>query len=184
MFWITRKKTQKEISYGIERDTPAFSGFGVGTLGSAVHLNEPGLEEMLPGSPQPPERWQCQPGGKPAHQLAFLEKATAPAAPSRGAWGHRAAGRPAPRGLHHVRLWFPQREKQIEIVAVWKTVLQKTIYPIVLNITISGTNLCWNEERGIHLINYEEQPDSMHSFLIVLGSSTACDDLLNAFATK
>lgn len=39
-------------------------------------------------------------------------------------------------------------------------------------------------KKGIHLINYEEQPDSMHSFLIVLGSATACDDRLNAFATE
>lgn len=56
----------------------------MGTLGCAVHLNEPGLEVMLPGSPQPPESWQCQPVDKPAHQLAFLEKVTAPAAPSGG----------------------------------------------------------------------------------------------------
>lgn len=66
----------------------------------------------------------------------------------------------------------------------WKTVLQKTIYPIILNTTVSQARLCWNEERGIHLINYEEQPDSMCSFFIVLGSATACDDTLNAFATE
>lgn len=70
------------------------------------------------------------------------------------------------------------------MIAAWKTVLQKTIYPAILNITISKASLCWNEERGIHLINYEEQPDSMHSFLIVLGSAAACDDTLNAFATE
>lgn len=74
--------------------------------------------------------------------------------------------------------------RQIEVIAVWKTVLQKTIYPIILNIPISEASLCWDEERGIHLINYEEQPDSMHSCLIVLGSAAACDDILSAFATE
>jgi len=90
----------------------------------------------------------------------------------------------AHRDCVNIRRWFPQCMEQIEIIAVWKTVLQKTVYPIILNITISSASLCWNEERGIHLINYEEQPDSTHSFIIVLGSATACDDTLNAFATE
>lgn len=84
----------------------------------------------------------------------------------------------------NIRLCFPQCMKQIESITLWKAVLKKTIHPIILSITISEASLCWNEERGIHLINYEEQPDSMQSFLIVLGSATACDDILNAFATE
>lgn len=131
-------------------------------------------------------------------QQVFLEKVTSSAAP-KGGWTL-----PHPTwslGMAVLRVGMPMmcygHQHQALVSPVYEAnrnccflescptaVPQKKNHPVILNITILGINLCWNEERDIHLINYEQQPDWKHNFLIVLGNSTACDDTLNVFATK
>lgn len=168
-----------------------FSGFGVGTLGCAVHLEGPRLDMMFSGNHQPPALWQCQRGDQQHVSWCFWRKLLLLQHPKDYELSHvhwewlcwGVARLWCAVGIN-IRHWFLHCMKQIEIVAVLKAVPQKKNHPVILNITILGINLCWNEERGICLINYEQQPDWKHNFLTVLGNSTACDDILNAFATE
>lgn len=198
LFQIIGKKNQEKNQCEIERDTVTFSGFGMGTLGCAVHLEGHRLYVMFSGSCQPPAIWQCQLGDQQHVSRCFWRKLLLLQHPKEDELSHipHEAWEWLCWGLAclwcamgiNIRHWFPQCMKQIEIVAFWKAVPQlshrKKNHPVILNITILGINLCWNEERGIHLINYEQQPDWKHNFLIVLGDSTACDNTLNVFATK
>lgn len=147
-------------------------------------LNYPGFYMFLPGWVLPAfSSLAEQVRGPPAdNSCSTLQRTNAPSCSLelrttllRGCQAHRDSHQ-------HQALFSTVHE--IESITLWRTVLKKTIHPIIRSITISEASLCWNEERSIHLINYEEQPDSMHSFLIVLGSATACDDILNAFSTE